>query len=74
MIVKAELSLGSQEISYRNENNSNFSYFGIVQNFVFVCVQVPISFTNVGVFNATCSFSTALFRLPYIQNSDWVKN
>jgi hypothetical protein len=73
MIVKAERSLGSQEISYRNKDNNYFSYFEIVQNFVFVCAQVPISFTNAGVLNATYSFSTALFRLRYIQNSDWIK-
>jgi hypothetical protein len=73
MIVKAERSLCSQEISYSNGDNNNFSYFGIVQNFVSVCAQVPINFTNVDVFNPTYSFSNALFRLRYIQYSDWVK-
>jgi hypothetical protein len=68
--MKTERSLSSQEISYSDEDNSNFSYLRIVQKFVFVYTQVTLSFTNVGVFNATYNFSTVLLRLPYIQNSD----
>jgi len=71
--MKTKRSLGSQEINHRNEDNNNFSYFRIAQNFVFVYAQVPVSFTNVGVFNVTYSFSTTLFRLRYIQNTDGIK-
>jgi hypothetical protein len=67
MIMKTERFLGSQENSYGNEDNNNFSYFRIVQNFVFVYGQVPLSSTNVGVFNVMYSFSTALFRLRYTE-------
>jgi len=70
--MKTERFLGSKEISCRNEDN-NFSYLRILQNFVFSYAQAPLNFTNVGVFNATYSFSTILFRLRYIQNSDGIK-
>lgn len=70
--MKTQPSLGSQEISYRHEDK-NFSCLRVLQNFVFVYAQAPLSFKNVGVFNATYSFSTTLFRLRYIQNSDGIK-